>query len=244
MMKPLYSIRMRAAQGGPHESGGHHISGAERIVTMDQVGTVAQSLVDRALHHSKGVADFINITVDLVPTDSIRHISVLDVEEHETSDVSDAHLLAKKLLEKTEITSASVDKGVSLLCGLSTSMRGAMLIDSVSGERIDEGQRGVRVSHMDTCSDLSIYNMNEHMREALVLASKVQSCEGIVGELCWSDDPDYTVGYVACDGVYHRLPHMKEMGSSIGGRIFFVKTGTDISKLIAYLESAPVLVEW
>lgn len=184
MMKPLYSIRMRAAQGGPHESGGHHISGAERIVTMDQVGTVAQSLVDRALHHSKGVADFINITVDLVPTDSIRHISVLDVEEHETSDVSDAHLLAKKLLEKTEITSASVDKGVSLLCGLSTSMRGAMLIDSVSGERIDEGQRGVRVSHMDTCSDLSIYNMNEHMREALVLASKVQSCEGIVGELC------------------------------------------------------------
>nr|WP_252893946.1 6-carboxyhexanoate--CoA ligase [Veillonella denticariosi] len=112
MMKPLYSIRMRAAQGGPHESGGHHISGAERIVTMDQVGTMVQSLADRALHHSKGVADFINITVDLVPTDSIRHIPpVLDVEEHETSDVSDARLLAKKLLSKTEITSTSVDKG-------------------------------------------------------------------------------------------------------------------------------------
>ncbi|MFQ8978941.1 MAG: 6-carboxyhexanoate--CoA ligase [Veillonella sp.] len=29
-------------------------------------------------------------------------------------------------------------------------------------------------------------------------------------ELCWSDDPDYTVGYVACNGVYHRLPNMKE----------------------------------
>ena len=35
------------------------------------------------------------------------------------------------------------------------------------------------------------------MREALVLASKVQSAEGIVGELCWSDDPDDTIGYVA-----------------------------------------------
>ena len=47
------------------------------------------------------------------------------------------------------------------------------------------------------------------MREALVLASKVQSAEGIVGELCWSDDPDYTVGYVACNGIYHRIPNMK-----------------------------------
>ncbi|MFQ9505685.1 MAG: 6-carboxyhexanoate--CoA ligase [Veillonella sp.] len=23
-----------------------------------------------------------------------------------------------------------------------------------------------------------------------------------MGELCWSDDPDYTVGYVACNGVF------------------------------------------
>ena len=56
--------------------------------------------------------------------------------------------------------------------------------------------------------------MNVHMREALVLATKVQSCPGIVGELCWSDDPDYTVGYVACNGIYHRIPNMKEMGES------------------------------
>ena len=25
-MAELYSVRMRAAQGGPHEKGGHHIS--------------------------------------------------------------------------------------------------------------------------------------------------------------------------------------------------------------------------
>ena len=34
-MSELYSVRMRAAQGGPHEKGGHHISGAERIVKLD-----------------------------------------------------------------------------------------------------------------------------------------------------------------------------------------------------------------
>jgi 6-carboxyhexanoate--coA ligase len=81
------------------------------------------------------------------------------------------------------------------------------------------------------------------MREALVLASKVQSAEGIVGELCWSDDPDYTVGYVACNDIYHRIPSMKEFGSNLGGRVFFVKTNTDVDCVIKYLEKAPVLVQ-
>ena len=52
-MAELYSVRMRAAQGGPHEKGGHHISGAERIVKLEEVGAIAQSLADRALHQSK-----------------------------------------------------------------------------------------------------------------------------------------------------------------------------------------------
>ena len=39
-MDELYSVRMRAAQGGPHENGGHHISGAERMVTLNQVGFI------------------------------------------------------------------------------------------------------------------------------------------------------------------------------------------------------------
>ena len=65
-MSELYSVRMRAAQGGPHENGGHHISGAERIVKLEEVGAIAQSLAERALHHSKGTADFINITVDFL----------------------------------------------------------------------------------------------------------------------------------------------------------------------------------
>ena len=70
-MAELYSVRMRAAQGGPHEKGGHYISGAERIVKLEEVGAIAQSLADRALHHSKGTADFINITVDLIPSNEI-----------------------------------------------------------------------------------------------------------------------------------------------------------------------------
>ena len=240
-MSELYSVRMRAAQGGPHEKGGHHISGAERIVKLEEVGTIAQSLADRALHHSKGTADFINITVDLIPPEKITYIDCLKVEEHKTSSISESHQLVTELLPGPNISETAVLKAISLLKGLDKSMRGAMLVYAITGERLDTGDRGVRVSHMDSFDSYALGD-NEHMREALVLASKVQSADGIVGELCWSDDPDYTVGYVACNGVYHRIPNMKELGSNIGGRVFFVRSNIDSESVIEYLERAPVLV--
>jgi len=241
-MAELYSVRMRAAQGGPHEKGGHHISGAERIVKLDEVGSIAQSLAERALHHSKGTADFINITVDLIPPEKIRYIDCLKVEEHKTSSISESHQLVTDLLQGPNISEEAVHKAISLLKSLDKSMRGAMLVDAITGERLDIGNRGVRVSHMDSFDSYALGD-NEHMREALVLASKVQSADGIVGELCWSDDPDYTVGYVACNGVYHRIPNMKELGSNIGGRVFFVRSDIDSESVIEYLERAPVLVQ-
>ena len=209
---------------------------------LEEVGTIAQSLADRALHHSKGTADFINITVDLIPPEKITYIDCLKVEEHKTSSISESHQLATDLLQGPHISETAVLKAISLLKNLDKSMRGAMLVDAITGERLDTGDRGVRVSHMDSFDSHALGD-NEHMREALVLASKVQSADGIVGELCWSDDPDYTVGYVACNGVYHRLPNMKEFGSDIGGRIFFVRSDIDSESVIEYLERTPVLVQ-
>ena len=241
-MAELYSVRMRAAQGGPHEKGGHHISGAERIVKLEEVGAMAQSLADRALYHCKGTADFINITVDVIPANEITYIDCLQVEEHRANTIAEAHQLAIELLQGTHITEVAIQNAMTFLKELDSSMRGAMLVDATTGKRIDIGNRGVRVSHMDSFDSESLGD-NEHMREALVLASKVQSAEGIVGELCWSDDPDYTVGYVACNGIYHRIPKMKELGSHIGGRVFFVRSEIDRESVIEYLEKAPVLVQ-
>ena len=241
-MAELYSVRMRAAQGGPHEKGGHHISGAERIVKLEEVGAIAQSLADRALYHSKGTADFINITVDVIPSNEITYIDCLQVEEHRANTIAEAHQLAIELLQGTHITEVAIQNAMTFLKELDSSMRGAMLVDATTGKRIDIGNRGVRVSHMDSFDSESLGD-NEHMREALVLASKVQSAEGIVGELCWSDDPDYTVGYVACNGIYHRIPKMKELGSHIGGRVFFVRSEIDRESVIEYLEKATVLVQ-
>lgn len=49
----LYSIRMRSAQGGAHEHGGHHISGAERLITTQDLTTITENLIQRALTHEK-----------------------------------------------------------------------------------------------------------------------------------------------------------------------------------------------
>jgi len=83
------------------------------------------------------------------------------------------------------------------------------------------------------------------VREALVLAAKVLSAPGIVAELCWSDDPDYTAGYVASPvHGYVRFPHLKPPGDERGGRAFFFRSEEmDIERVIDYLEHAAFLVD-
>ena len=61
-----FSVRMRAAQGGAHENGGRHISGAERLIPRELLLETTQAMVQRALEHSRGNADFIRLTVEAV----------------------------------------------------------------------------------------------------------------------------------------------------------------------------------
>jgi 6-carboxyhexanoate--CoA ligase len=76
-----------------------------------------------------------------------------------------------------------------------------------------------------------------------VLASKVASAGGVLAELCVSDDPDYTTGYLACRKLgYLRIPNIKRAGSRRGGRVFFIKGDADLNGVISYLEEKPVLV--
>jgi len=86
-------------------------------------------------------------------------------------------------------------------------MRGAMIIDARTGDRMEPDQeRGVRASRFDWTDDaleainrkLAVIGLTHfRTREALALATKVAHAPGMVAELCWSDDPDYTAGYVA-----------------------------------------------
>ncbi|MDL2280411.1 6-carboxyhexanoate--CoA ligase [Selenomonadales bacterium OttesenSCG-928-I06] len=246
----LYSIRMRAAQGASHEEGGRHISGVERLVKKDDISRLVQDALDRAFLHSRGRADFININVEYIDESEIKRVPLLPITTIEVVDVQDGHKAAKNILMSAGVALKAIDSGFELLLNLKDSMRGAVIICSESGKRLDNThERGIRVSRMDVDDDQSFTDLlakqkltGSHIREAVVLASKVVSAKDVVAELCWSDDPEYTAGYVASKNGYIRFPHLKPYGNSIGGRIFFVKPASNISELIDYLEKKPVLI--
>ncbi len=246
----LYSVKMRAAQGGPHEHGGRHISGAERLVPRDKITETTHAMLERAFSHSRGRADFINIKVEAIANESIVTAPLLPVVMTDVCDVPAGRAAAEAALVEAGVSPLAARCGIDKLLALEDSLRGAMLLCAKTGKRLDDkGRRGIRVSRMDITDNdafdqwLKRHGLaGTHVREALVLASKVMSAPGILAELCWSDDPEYTTGYVSSKKCYLRLPKLKPFGSPIGGRVFFVKPDTDLSALIEYLENQPALI--
>ena len=247
-----YSVRMRAAQGGSHENGGRHITGAERLIPPELLLETTQAMVQRALEHSRGNADFIRLTIEAVTPAACRSIPLLPWQALESTNVTNSRHLALQALCQAGVSEAAATKGLSTLSKLPDSLRGAMILSAVTGERLDNtGTRGVRVSRMDLDSQSEALLWlqqrgldGEHPREAMVLAAKVAAAPSMVAELCWSDDPEYTTGYVAspCHG-YVRIPSLKEQNSPNGGRAFFVSPAADLAALQHFLEEQPVLVQ-
>ena len=247
---------MRCSKGGPHEDGGKHISGAERILREDEVEQELINVYRRAITHERGKPDFINFKIEEIDEDDIIYKKRLNINQHHVNSKEEGLNLAKELLKENSVSEESAQKGIQSLLNLSESMHGAMLIDKDTGERIDnKGIKGVRVTGMAS-ADITRYKESLkkdgreglHLEEALILASKIASCKGIAAELCWSDDPSYVIGYVGTKENYERIPILKDEGNPIGGRVFFVDTNQfnddyTLNDLIDYLEKQVVLIE-
>ncbi len=110
---------------------------------------------------------------------------------------------------------------------------------------IQSKEAGFRVKPgMTGTHDKMIKNKITTVKEALILASKVASCPDIIAEVCISDDPDYTTGYVASKKFgYLRITNIKNPHEIHGGRVMFIKKDADIKSVIAYLERLPVLAK-
>lgn len=241
----LFSMKMRASQGGPHEEGGRHISGQERIVDREHLESCVHSMIERAHTHQRGFADFINIKIELIDLDEVAYKPILKFSEVTVHNLEEGRQAAFDELVAAGVSEKAARNGIDAILALPDSMRGAMIMDAVSGERLDNlGMRGVRVSDMDVAKPEDFKDAldaigltSEHAREAMVLAAKVASSEDSVAELCWSDDPQYTIGYVASPkNQYRRIPYLKPAGDMLGGRVFYVKPGTDIQKYRNYME--------
>jgi len=247
----LYSIRMRATAGN------QHVSGAERIVSPDKIDDTVQSLVARA-RKKKFTPEQIVIKIESLGTVPLRSLTALDVVTVNTPDITTGRSVALRILHSLHISERASMTAINLLYnGAAPSgrnMRGAMIIDAQSGERLEPDQeRGVRVSRFDWTDEaldaitrklaaIGLTHFRTH--EALALATKVAYAPGMVAELCWSDEPDYTAGYVASRNIgYVRFPILKLHGDSRGGRAFFVnRNDLDMCRFINYLQTEVVFI--
>jgi len=227
-----------------------HISGAEGLYRRSEILTTAKRYIERALNHPKGRADRIVITIEDIGRKP-QEIQLLPVATVRCDTPAEGEEIAGFLLQSLGISKRAIERAFALFkCG---NMRGASLITAKQGRRLEpDPERGVRASRLgiDTAIlkglsfRLQRFGINtEIVKEALILASKVISSGQVIAELCMSDDPDYTTGYVASRRYgYLRIPHIKHKGSSRGGRAFFVNEGAQVKRIITYLEQMPVLV--
>jgi 6-carboxyhexanoate--CoA ligase len=247
----LYNIRMHASIGD------RHISGGERIVIRQKIGRTVEELLERAMR--KGCTrDQIAITVEPLGDALIHRLTALDVITLSPLDMEAGRDAASRVLQRAGVSAQAIHTAIShLSAGAALSggnMRGAMIIDAQRGERLEpDRERGVRASRFDWSEEASEKIFNQlvalglthfRTREALALATKVASAPGIVAELCWSDDPDYTAGYAASPGLgYVRFPILKNIGDKKGGRAFFIdKDVLDMDMLLRYLEQEAALI--
>ncbi len=250
MDNTLYSIRMRASLEGKH------CCGAERIVERDAIEQVVQELTTRALQ--RGCApDHVTVHVDSLANLEIRTCKSLDVTAVDCSDVTGSRTTAVEILKWCGVSDSAAAYAVECLregpSPTGSVMRGAVLMDARTGDRYEENrERGVRASRFDWSGEAlkEIRRILERAglahfrtREALALATKIANAPGGVAELCWSDDSDYTAGYVASQKTgYVRFPALKDRGDPKGGRIIFLKGRADLGACIEYLQSKPLLI--
>ncbi len=247
----FYSIRMRASAQG------RHISGAERIVPYNKVNSVMQELISRA-NNRVIMPDEVVIKIEALNSTLIKRLTALDIVTLNAPDMSTARLAASRLLQTAGVSTQAVENALSYLSnGAAPSggnMRGAIIMNAQTGERLEtDCERGVRVSRFDW-SEEAADTINERLaaiglthfrtREALALATKVAHSPCMVAELCWSDEPEYVVGYVASRSLgYVRFPILKQSGDPRGGRVFFVNNDNlDMDALICYLQTEAVFI--
>lgn len=228
-----------------------HISGAEGIYEEKEIDEVIRKYVDRALSHPKGSPDNIVISAEEIKQkpQTIRSLPVTTVTCRSTLQ---ARSLIQNLLKICGISEKAM-RASFFVTNSSDTMRGGALVLSGSGRRVEPDKvRGIRASRLGltkSADKILSRNLAKHginnitVKEAIILASKVAACPQVIAELCISDDPDYTTGYVSSKKFgYVRIPHIKKKGEKKGGRVFFLEEDADIDAVTGFLEKTPVII--
>jgi len=228
-----------------------HISGAEGIYEDSEISKIVKEYTERALNHPRGNSDKIVITIEEIKQKPKR-VPLLPIITLKCDCPDEAKKIIFQTLSSIGISKKGINNSLKVLISPKT-MRGAALILKESGMRIEpDKERGVRVSRLGiekTAEKALVWKLLKMkvdtvtVKEALILASKVASHLDVVAEICISDDPDYTTGYIASrHSGYLRIPNIKRYGEPHGGRVFFLKEDANIEKIINYLEKTPTIL--
>ncbi len=228
-----------------------HVSGAEGLYEFSGIEKISRAYFLRAIGHPRGSPDRVVITMERVMKKPAS-ARLLPFSTIECDSPDEAAGVIEDLLLRAGVSKNAIRGALRVVRGKSTT-HGAALITSHAALRAEpDRRRGIRVSRLGIAKN-SVRSLSAKLarkgintttvREAIVLASKVASCKGVMAELCVSDDPDYTTGYVASRRLgYVRITNIKKRGSLSGGRVFFVDEKADMERIIEYLEKTPVLV--
>lgn len=228
-----------------------HISGAEGIYEEAEILKIVKGYTKRALNHPRGKPDKIVITIEEIKQKP-KKIQLLPVTTLRCKSPDEAKKIIFQTLSDIGVSKKGINNSFKVLNSQKT-MRGAALILEESGIRMEpDRKRGVRVSRLgieETAKKALAWKLSKMrintttVKEALILASKVTSHPDVTAEICISDDPDYTTGYIATKNLgYLRIPNIKKHGEKHGGRVFIIKEDANIDRLIHYLEKIPVIV--
>lgn len=228
-----------------------HISGAEGLYETNELAGTATAYIKRVLEHPRGAPDTIILTLESTPAKPAA-VPLLAVKTIRNRSADRALSIIAEILEDIGISRRAITLASKVLRS-SKVMRGASMITANTGLRIEpDRKRGIRVSRLGMeraekrmlAQRLSGMGINtDTVKEALILASKTASCRDVMAEVCISDDPDYTTGYVSSSQTgYVRIPNIKKPGDMHGGRVLFIREGADRDRIIDYLEREPVLV--
>ncbi|HSQ78644.1 MAG TPA: 6-carboxyhexanoate--CoA ligase, partial [Nitrospirota bacterium] len=202
--------------------------------------------------------DQISVQIENLGNISPRLLTALDVVTIHAADPETGRSHAARVLHMAGVSSKAVESATDRILGCAApsggNMRGAMILDAETGERLEPDQeRGVRASRFDWTDDARVAAdrllsgsglIHFRIREALALATKVVHAPCVIAELCWSDDPDYTAGYAASIKTgYVRFPFLKQPGDNRGGRAIFInRNALDLTALLHYLQAEAVLI--
>ncbi len=238
---------------------GTHLSGAEELVPAQELEHVLASFSKRLLPHA-----FNNpthppqqiVTIDPISKGDIQRKSLLPVQFLESPSCEESAKGLQELLEcllpegQAESILEIFRKEI-----METSPRhGALLVTSTGRIFQEAGTTGIRTTHLGCDPSLRkalqenldhyLAKPNHRFIDALVLASKVLASESVLLEICVSDDPSYTTGYMASRLFgYVRIPHMKKRGIGKGGRLYVVSPTVHLPTLLRELRETPVLFD-